>query len=48
MDGHLDGIILSQTDKDKYHMMSYDILQMWNPKYGTNKLIYETEVDCQT
>ena len=26
----------------------YDITYMWNLKYGTNELIYETEADSQT
>ena len=29
---------VSQTEKDKYH----DITYMWNLKYDTNELIYET------
>ena len=33
---------ISQTDKDKL----YDLTYMWNLKYDTNKLIYET--DSQT
>ena len=28
--------------------MPYDITYMWNLKYDTNKLIYETETDSQT
>ena len=36
--------ILSQTEKDKYH----DITYMWNLKYDTNELIYEAEIDSQT
>ena len=36
---------VSQTEKDKYHMTS---LNMWNLKYDTNELIYETETDSQT
>ena len=34
---------VSQTEKDKYH-----ITYMWNLKYDTNELIYETEIDSQT
>ena len=30
---------VSQKEKDKYHMMS------WNIKYDTNELIYETETE---
>ena len=43
----LESIILSevsQTEKDKYH----DITYMWNLKYDINKLIYKTEIDSQT
>ena len=28
--------------------VSYDIIYMWNLKYGTNELIYKTETDSQT
>ena len=35
---------VSQKKKDKYHMISL----MWNLKYDTNELIYETETDSQT
>ena len=28
--------------------MPYDITYMWNLKYDTNELIYETETDSQT
>ena len=34
---------VSQTEKDKY-----DITYMWNLKYDTSELIYETETDSQT
>ena len=34
---------VSQKDKDIYHMIFY----MWNLKYDTNELIYETETDSQ-
>ena len=43
----LEIIILSnvcQKEKDKYH----DIIYIWNLKYDTNELIYETETDSQT
>ena len=42
-------IILSEAspkEKDKYHID--DITQMWNLKYDTNELIYETQTDSQT
>ena len=35
---------VSQTEKDKYH----DITYMWNLKYDTNELIYKTQTDSQT
>ena len=35
---------VSQTEKDKYHMVSH----MWNLKNDTNELIYKTETDSQT
>ena len=35
---------VSQKEKDKYHMISH----MWNLKYDTNELMYETETDPQT
>ena len=35
-------IILSERQ------IPYDITYMWNLKYGTNELIYETEIDSQT
>ena len=44
---HLEIIILSEvslTVKD----ISYDVTYMWNLKYDTNELIYETETDSQT
>ena len=36
---------VSQKEKDKYHVIS-PIL--WNIKYDSNKLIYETKIDSQT
>ena len=36
---------VSQTEKDKYHMIS---LKCRILKKGTNELIYETETDSQT
>ena len=35
---------VSQKEKDKYHMISL----LWNLKYDTNELIYETETDSRT
>jgi len=38
----LELIILSEVSKtDKYHMMSL----IWNLKYNTNEIIFETETD---
>ena len=39
----LEIIILSQKEKDKYHMISH----VWNLNYDSNKLIYETETDSR-
>ena len=39
---------VSQKEKDKYHMISYDTTYMWNLKNDTNELIYITETDTQT
>ena len=36
---------LGQEEKDKSHD---DITYMWNLKYNTNELTYETETDSQT
>ena len=41
----LDIIILSQTEKDKYRMIS---LTCGISKNDTNELIYKTEIDSQT
>ena len=35
---------VSQTEKDKYHMISH----IWHIKYDTNELIYKVETDSQT
>ena len=35
---------VSQKEKDKYHMIEL----IWNLKYDTNELTYETETDSQT
>ena len=39
----LEIVILSKSERDKYHMI---ITYMWNLKYDTNELTYET--DSQT
>ena len=36
---------LGQEEKDRSHD---DITYMWNLKYNTNELTYETETDSQT
>ena len=33
---------------DRERQISYDITYMWNLKYDTEELIYETETDSQT
>ena len=39
---------ISQREKDKYHMISYDITYMWNVKKNSTKsLIYKTEIESQ-
>ena len=38
---------VSQTQKDKYHMMSL-IYGIQNKEKDTNELIYKTEIDPQT
>ena len=44
----LEIIILREVrKKDKYHVISY-VTYLWNLKYDTNGLIYETETDSQT
>ena len=42
----LEIIILSEVKSDKERQIPYDITYMWNLKYDTNELIYET--DSQT
>ena len=39
----LEIIILSKSEREG--QIPYAITYMWNPKYGTNELIYETEID---
>ena len=40
----LEIIILSKSEKDKYH----DITYTWNLKYQTDELIYMTETESKT
>ena len=35
----------SQSERER--QISYDVIYMWNLKYGTNKPIYKTETDSQ-
>ena len=42
----LEIIILSESKSER--QIPYDISYMWNLKYDTNELIYETETDSQT
>ena len=43
----LEIIILNEVSQ-KERQIPYDITYMWNLKYDTNELIYETETDSQT
>ena len=36
------------SKSDRERQIPYDITYVWNLKYDTNKLIYETEIDSQT
>ena len=36
---------VSQTEKEKYHMIS--LIFLWNLKKDANELIYKTEIDLQ-
>ena len=45
----LEIIILNEVSQKKTdRQIPYDITYMWNLKYDTNELIYETETDSQT
>ena len=45
----LEIIILSKVSESKKgRQIPYAITDMWNLKYDTNRLIYETEADSQT
>ena len=41
----LEIIILSEVSQKEKDKLPYDITYMWNLKYDTNELIYETETD---
>ena len=36
----------SKSERERH--VPYDITYLWNLKYDTNELIYETETDSQT
>ena len=36
------------SKSERERQIPYDISYMWNLKYDTNELIYETEIDSQT
>ena len=40
-------IILTEVKSERERQIPYDITYMWNLKYDTNELIYETETDSQ-
>ena len=37
-----------RSKSERERQIPYDITYMWNLKYDTNELIYETETDSQT
>ena len=41
-------IIPSEVKSERERQIPYDITYMWDLKYGTNELIYNTEPDSQT
>ena len=41
------GILLSEKKSERERQILYDITYMWNLKYATNELIYETETDTE-
>ena len=40
--------IIIQSKLERERQIPYGITYMWNLKYDTNELIYETETDSQT
>ena len=44
----LETIILSEVKSERKRQISCAITYMWNLKYDTKTLIYETETDSQT
>ena len=43
----LEIIILSGVYQDSERQIPYDIIYMWNLKYGTNEPIYKIEINSQ-
>ena len=46
----LESVILtevSQTEKEKYHVISCNITYMWNLKNGINAVVYKTVIQSQ-
>ena len=39
---------IKRNNSERERQIPYDITYMWNLKYDTNELIYETETDSQT
>ena len=38
----------AKRQKERERQMPYGVVHVWNPKYDTNELVYETETDSQT
>ena len=43
----LEIIILSEVKPERERQIPYDITYVWNIKYDTNELNYETEINSQ-
>ena len=39
---------IKRSQSERERQIPYDITYLWNLKYDTNELIYETETDSQT
>ena len=37
-----------RSKSERERQIPYEIIYIWNLKYGTNELIYKTETDAQT
>ena len=48
MDRPRDSLIPSEVKSERDRQIPYDITYMWNLKYDTKELIYETKMDSQT